>query len=83
MGAIAVGALGRQVVVRASTTAGRRAVAALFRGMREPIGPSTLGSLVLRRVPAGWILSSRPDAEAVYGSHGAKALSNGSSMGRR
>jgi hypothetical protein len=67
-GAIAVAALGRQVVVGTTTTAGRRAVAALFRAMHEPVRPGALGRLALRRVPAGWILSAGPDAEALYGS---------------
>jgi hypothetical protein len=62
-----VGALGRQVVVRTTARAGMRAVAALFRNMREPLRSDVLGSLALRRVRTGWIVSGGPDVDDFHG----------------
>jgi hypothetical protein len=67
-GLTAVGALGYQVVVRSTTAAGSRAVASLFRNMREPARPDVLGSLELRRTRTGWIVSGGSDVEAVHNS---------------
>ncbi len=68
IGLTTVAALGHQVAVRSITAAGRRAVASLFRNLREPLRPDVLGSLDFRRVRAGWIVSSGSVAEVVHDS---------------
>jgi hypothetical protein len=67
-GLMAVAALGNQVVVRTTSAEGMRAVASLFRSMREPPRPDALGSLALRRVKSGWIVSGGGAAEDIEGS---------------
>jgi hypothetical protein len=68
VGVTVVAALGHQVVVRTRMSDERRAVGSLFRNMREPSRRDVLGSLTLRRVRTGWMISGGPDGEGVHGS---------------